>query len=252
MAGRTPQNKGSVNKLPKEQIRLIAEWLFITTMADLRSRCTQVEPIDRYATLGVAPLLRKLLVDSPALVDRDHGSDMPKPTFEIVKVPLSPNADMVQDGRLWKGHLTAAAETLLPGVGPMPGRPQVGPTLSLNRESLLKQEIGAAGDTYFTVRELINHCANVEGGVHLGQPKNKTERMFMLTLAPSLQVGWQPGTLELLRVVLVVGAIVLRGLNPLEAAVRARPTQLPGQWFFEQGGFDNRQPWQDIWAQVGV
>lgn len=41
---------------------ILAEWLFVETVADLRDRCHEPEARSRYERLGIAPLLRKLLL----------------------------------------------------------------------------------------------------------------------------------------------------------------------------------------------
>ena len=41
---------------------MLAEWLFIRTLDDLRTRCDNPTEQTRYALLGIAPLLRKLFI----------------------------------------------------------------------------------------------------------------------------------------------------------------------------------------------
>ena len=48
---------------------MLAEWLFVETIADVRQRSNGPSTRSRYELLGIAPLIRKLLLDGTSLVD---------------------------------------------------------------------------------------------------------------------------------------------------------------------------------------
>jgi hypothetical protein len=48
---------------------ILAEWLFVETVADVRHRSQNPGDRSRYGLLGIAPMLRKLLLDGASLVD---------------------------------------------------------------------------------------------------------------------------------------------------------------------------------------
>ncbi|WP_420180837.1 hypothetical protein [Paenarthrobacter sp. TA1.8] len=49
---------------------ILAEWLFVETVDDIRRRCQNPAMRTRYELLGIAPLLRKLLIDDAPLLQR--------------------------------------------------------------------------------------------------------------------------------------------------------------------------------------
>jgi hypothetical protein len=48
---------------------MLAEWLFVETVSDVRRRSEDPGSRSRYELLRIAPLLRKLLLDGSTLVD---------------------------------------------------------------------------------------------------------------------------------------------------------------------------------------
>lgn len=48
---------------------MLAEWLFVETIADVRQRSEDPGVRSRYEQLGIAPLLRKLLIDAIPLLN---------------------------------------------------------------------------------------------------------------------------------------------------------------------------------------
>jgi hypothetical protein len=48
---------------------MLAEWLLVATVADVRRRSQYPDVRRRYELLGIAPLLRKLLIDACPLLN---------------------------------------------------------------------------------------------------------------------------------------------------------------------------------------
>jgi hypothetical protein len=48
---------------------ILAEWLFVETIADIERRSRRRAAYNQYELLGIAPLLRKLLIDQRPLLD---------------------------------------------------------------------------------------------------------------------------------------------------------------------------------------
>jgi hypothetical protein len=132
------------------------DWLFIETLADLAERADAPKTVDsRYRVLGIAPLLRKLMVDGGKnLLDLvRHPAGRPLPVFRASAYP----AQEIPEGTVTVG--TAVHYMLNRSAAPV------------GRDEFLRMNAGHAAGRDLTVREIIRHYANVEGGVHLGKPE---------------------------------------------------------------------------------
>jgi hypothetical protein len=94
--------------------------------------------------------------------------------------------------------------------------PQIrAPVIELKRDQFLKYDLLFIQGKYFDVQDLILHCANVLGGVHVGEPKNSEEEQ--LSALQSFRSGGLPVNL---RQIQPVHRVVLDALSPLRSAVQ--------------------------------
>lgn len=188
---------------------MLAEWLFIRTLEDLRTRCENPADQTRYALLGIAPLLRKLFIDEAPLIDTlKPGKRGVKLTFRIRPFVPATDADLRRRMQLAFGNADLVGTSSDVPVG---------------KEAFLNTVAGIAGNEAFTVRDVVGYFANVEGGVHFGPPKEKYRNTLsdvLRAVTPSMfSLGnqWVESLAHL-------GAIALGGLAELEASIRASAT----------------------------
>lgn len=72
---------------------MLAEWLLVETVADVRRRSQRPGGRDRYELLGIAPLLRKLLIDARPLVNTVRAVRPEVPTDFRIKQWRAPEDD---------------------------------------------------------------------------------------------------------------------------------------------------------------
>lgn len=180
----------------------LADWLFLETLDDLRRRIPEPRGIKaRYQLLGIAPLLRKLLLDGDKTLlhkVRRASKDRPLPMFraDSLHVPSGP------EGRvLWVFGLTTSPES------------EIAP---LSLDQFLKLRAGHILGEDVSVDEVIRHYANVEGGVHLGRSKTRASDLMQLAMInPPVEL---PLHIEVLA---SIAFVVVQGLRELENVVRA-------------------------------
>lgn len=197
------ERKGTVDFFTAEAgRRQLIDWLFIETMRDLTERAQAPNSFaSRYTVLGIAPLLRKLLLDSGrSLVYqvRKAGPDRPEPMFRSSQYPRpDTRGDLVAIGtasdRLWD-----------------PSAPPV------NLDEFLKYRVGIVGDHDLTAREAIRHYAHVEGGVHLGKDEIPANDLLQLT-GPASPILQMTPFLVLSR----IAEVVIDACSPLLTAAEA-------------------------------
>jgi hypothetical protein len=177
--------------------------LFLRVLDDLEGR---VEPApDEYDVLGIAALLRKLLIDNPSLVhlvNREHRVkvrftiSVPRRIWEIAETP-KPALWSLQDGL--DPETTLTPET----------------TSEVNLADFLRQVMIISGSHEFSVRDVITHAANVAGAVHAGKPRS-LEHEKLEKLAKDVKIGgYDLGTRDLQP----IGRVTVRGLQPLREAI---------------------------------
>lgn len=173
--------------------------LFLLTLEDLET-CLRLPT--EYNLLRTAALLRKLLLDASNLLTRVNRGHRLKLRFRFVRHELveMPGA-----------RLVAAALTVQPGPqSPIEGHIVEGP---------VRQLLAAPGGFFMghlaSIKDLIRHASNIEGGVHRGDPKSDDERM----LRSYGEVLWFNDLPAYLRAIQGVGQVVLEGLAPLRDAV---------------------------------
>jgi len=189
---------------------MVAEWLFVQTVEDIRRRSSLVDDGDRYSLLGIAPLLRKVLTDGRALVDT-VSVVRPEVDISFQIVPFSdPREDPTDPG--WGRIKTVVAfgrDELVPAV----------PVTPLGLEEFLQTQVGVVEGLPMSVGSTIRYFSHVEGGVHFGVPKTLPERV-LANVTPSFFGYGSVWTDVLGR----IGAIAADGLRPLADAILAAPT----------------------------
>jgi hypothetical protein len=145
--------------------------------------------------------LRKLLLDQQPLVAAANRS-------RSVKIRYRVNDDKPPDDPavvFWSVEDGFDPET----------SPMVKP-LDVTQDQLLARRVMVYEGHDVTVKDLIRHAAHVRGAVHVGTPNDEQEEALS-KLASELNVGgYQGGT----RILQAIGRVVVRGLAPLEAAIR--------------------------------
>lgn len=186
---------------------MLAEWLFVETVDDVRRRSEGPDARSRYKLLGIAPLLRKLLIDGSPLLNTVRAVRQEVPTAFRIRQWSDPEEP--QHGEDLPYLIRLGGPELVGG----PGDPAL---------SKLKQFIGARVGMVqgrpLTVREVVKYYANVEGGVHFGVPEENTQRI--LSQVAPLLLGRSTGHIEILA---HLGTIVVDALTPLCESILTSP-----------------------------
>lgn len=225
----------SDDDLSPDAYQAIAQWVFTNTMIDLKGRLTDSSLVgDRYQMLGLAPLLRKLLIDGGNLVSRVNRKYRLPLEFRIAPFSLSerecyaiisanhPHPEIPINEMKWR--------LFSPGTL-VPNDEDSGQSLTLAH--FLRAHVGVVCGHLLTVKELVQFYCIVEGGVHIGDARNRVEKDL---------IGFVPNELSMpnsgvdnspLASLFVCGEIVLSALAPLEDAIAKDPTPLnPNPDFF--------------------
>ena len=185
--------------------------LFLATLRDLEERLTRP---DEYGMLRTAALLRQLLLDKNRLVDQVNRPLRLKFSFEIA------------DNEAYQRVIFADRPSFYSVQDALdPTDPIFGRTRILTRDQFTGTLVMVVDGNPITIKDLINHLANVEGGVHKGTPKTDVQRAIAVAI-PFLTVGNIPGTH---RLVSTIAKIVLAALEPLRSEVE-RSTPPPATW----------------------
>ncbi|WP_426733254.1 hypothetical protein [Glutamicibacter sp. 2E12] len=186
---------------------MLAEWLFVETVDDIRRRSHDPGTRDRYELLGIAPLVRKLLLDNPGLLDTVRAARPDVPTnFRIKQWKASEEAQ----------ERVALSYWLRLGGPELVGGPDY-PALTKLKQ-FVGATVGEVDGQALTVREIVRHYAHVEGGVHFGVPK-EPEQLVLRKMAPLL-LGRSTGQIEVLA---HIGSIVVDALTPLRNSILSSP-----------------------------
>lgn len=177
-----------------------AESLFLSTLRDLALR---VADTDEYNVLGASALIRKLLIDGSPLVDQVNQQYRLKLTFEVCE--SNPSIPGVPEPTFWSVQDGLDPETARPGK----------PRKAVNRDQLLATVLAVVQRKSYTLREIVLFEANIMGGVHAGSPKEEKERVLQ-AINSTLAIGGYRASLRQLQ---AIGRVVLKGLEPLRAAV---------------------------------
>jgi hypothetical protein len=185
---------------------MLAEWLFVETIADVRRRSEYPGEQSRYELLGIAPLLRKLLIDASPLLNTVRAARPEVPTEFRIKQWTAPvvgrDAELPYLLRLGGSELVGGPED--------PVLPKL--------KHFIGARVGQVQGRPLTVLEVIKYYANVEGGVHFGLPKADPDHV-MGEVAPLL-LGHSIDQIEILA---HLGTIVVDALTPLRDSIIASP-----------------------------
>lgn len=198
---------------------MLAEWLFVETVADLRDRSEDPVSRSRYELLGIALLLRKLLTDrgEPLLATVKRARQEVKIEFRI---------------RPWQAPV--GADDSLEYLVRLSGRELVGDaeTEALTADQFLAARVGLLEGRDLSAKQVIRYYAHIEGGVHFGDPKEAGQEA-MSKMGPVL-LGNTTGQIEILG---HLGQIVVDALTPLCDSILTSPTIVPAMHRLNSSGF---------------
>lgn len=186
---------------------MLAEWLLVETVADVRRRSEDPSVRSRYELLGIAPLLRKLLIDGRPLLNTVRAA-RPEVRTQFRIMQWSAPEDDQHEGDL--PYLLRLGGPELVGGPKDPALPKL--------KHFIGAKVGMVQGRPLTIREVVKYYANVEGGVHFGVPDEGTQRVLS-QMAPTL-LGQSTGHIEILA---HLGAIVVDALTPLCESILASP-----------------------------
>jgi hypothetical protein len=186
---------------------MLAEWLLVETVADVRRRSEDPGARSRYELLGIAPLLRKLLIDARPLLNTVRATRPEVPTEFRIRQWGAPKDE--QHGEDLPYLLRLGGPELV-GGSEDPALPKL--------KHFIGARVGMVQGRPLTVSEVVKYYANVEGGVHFGVPKDETDHVLS-EVAPLL-LGHSTGQIEILA---HLGTIVVDALTPLCDSILASP-----------------------------
>lgn len=185
---------------------MLAEWLFVETVADVRRRSGDLGARVRYELLGIAPLLRRLLIDARPLLNTVRAARPDVSTdFRIRQWSPSGDSHVATDLR----RIQLGGPELVGGADD-PALPKL--------KHFIRAKVGLLQGRPLTVRDVVRYYANVEGGVHFGAPEDDAQRVLN-QMAPLL-LGRSTGQIEILA---HLGNIVVDALTPLCESILASP-----------------------------
>jgi hypothetical protein len=178
-----------------------ADQLFLHTLRELVDR-TKVGA-GEYDVLMSALPLRKLLLDPP-MIHQINRLRHERVVFRIADNGAYEAAVIEDQPIFW-----AAYEAISPRLGPH------GTSKEVDLKQLLATRVMRASDVDVTVRDVISQVANVEGAVHLGEPKDEKQRLLH-----EVNVQFRVGGLDgVTRTLLGIAEVVGDGLVPLTRRV---------------------------------
>jgi hypothetical protein len=185
------------------------EQLFCHTLDDIAD--VIANPTD-YEVLRSSALLRQLLLDGGCLVDLVNRAHKLKVEFEI------------SDG--WATEYNKAILNLNPSIllvldGLSPDTQLLkAPNAKLRKDDFLAYRLALINGTYISVRDIIDHCSNVMGGVHAGSPRSESQKA--ISSADFMRIGGGAISIKQLMPIL---RVVHKALDPLKVRVISSSTQ---------------------------
>ena len=202
-----------------------AEALFVETVEDLRRRCDLRGT--EYDMVQASGLIRRLLMDASPLwhqVNREFRSKPPivewMPIRMVVRAKL--DAQVMAPG-LMLDPVIASAMTTLSGSeedrGMLDLARRSGTFEQFLSSKVIDRQVAGQPRQVATVRDLIRHYANREGGVH-HDPGGKSTNDFIEEIRDFAD--------EDLRLIIVAcGRIIVRALEPMAAALTLKDIPWP-------------------------
>jgi hypothetical protein len=187
--------------------RQYIEDYFLRTLDDLEHK---IDSNDYYQILGISALVRRLLVDSFPLVDKVNRYYRLKILYRIA---ISNTLKFMESMGIPKSGL--ALLSLQDGLDPDTASP--GKTIcEVDLEKFLNTTVLVKDGKEYSIRDIVTYEANVDGGVHLGSPKEQAHKEI-IDINKSILIG---GYSPLLRQLKSIGRVVLKGLKPLREDVQ--------------------------------
>lgn len=170
-----------------EQVKL----MYLGTTRELESKA---ESGDYYSLVKASGLLRGLIMDGGSLLDAANREFRLKFTFEIVSMP----------------NFAGSPQMVLHSIVPTKRyRPE-----AVALAGLLPQTCIIWDYQKYSVRDVIRACANAKGGVHIG--KAAKSEQGILDMDEVVRIGGEECSLRVIRDII---AVVLKGIEPLTAAI---------------------------------
>lgn len=188
--------------------------LFLRTLEDLEARSARSQ-LDSYSALGIAGLLRKLLLDEQRLADAVNRERRVK--WQITLRPVhwddTPPLGFQGDPR---DLLNIQGECLDPDIPCGETSP-----VTVPRASFLRYVVARDGHgNQMTVREYIKYVAHVEGAVHIERRLDNEFQRALFEFGLALNSGGGPGEWSQQYLLRALGRVVSKSLQPLAEAVR--------------------------------
>jgi hypothetical protein len=177
--------------------------LFLRTLDDLEKR---IASQDEYEILGASALLRKLLIDDQPLVDQVNREYRIRLKFEITAPHKMP-----------EGTPEPMFFSVQDGIDPDTAPPFL-QRLTATRDQFFASKLLYVNGQPYTLKDIILFEANMMGAVHAGSPKEEKEKV-LAQLNIMFQIGGHRSSLRQLQ---AIGRVVLKGLKPLQEAVKKK------------------------------
>lgn len=178
----------------------LEEERLIRSLTELQSRIIHA---DRFHLLEASGILRRLLLDTFPLVHLVNREYHCKLLF-----PLVPE----------RAGLREPEGSTYTYVNLAPCFSSPDEVVMLPLDSLLSQSVVKGLDMAFSVRDVINFCANTKGGIHFDKPKSQMARQLL-----SLDTSFQPALVDAsLHALADFSWCVLQGLRPLLTEIEVK------------------------------
>lgn len=181
--------------------------LFVHTV-DWLSGVARRNPPNEHELLLASGRLRMLLLDKQPLLHQVNAPRKFDVRFRIVRTGRSAYTKAVLD---LKPMMWAVAD----GIAPAFARPGSGPIESVGLEAFLHERVMIYRGEDVTIRDLIDHLANVAGGVHAGKARDP-HNLALNQMSDEIMLGGLDSPIWCLR---GVAAVVVDALTPLRDAI---------------------------------
>lgn len=177
-----------------------AESLFLNRCKQLSEKINSGNEIDM---LDSSAILRQLLIDGTPVLHQANLKYKLKPEFTVCDFSVQPDEFTVN-------------LSLEDGLDPDTRRPGA-PRKAVGLDGFLSHPVVYLKGKPHSVRDIIKHCAEVLGGVHL--TNNPKERQKLLAnYSAEFSIGGLPGAT---RQMAAVGRVALKGFAPLINAIES-------------------------------
>jgi hypothetical protein len=187
--------------------------LFLGTLDELAARTRS--GANEYDYLAASGLIRKLLIDGNPLAHEVNRTRRLRLRFEVTLDDLNLPPELP----------VPAFHGRLEGISPRLRPPRPLPTERISRDRFLGELAFRVTGEPFTVAEVIDHCAHVQGGIHAGLPRTQRER----TLAAVNDSFKVDGVGPVARTMRGIGYVTFDGLAGLASRIREDREPPPSQ-----------------------